>query len=123
MGRNYDAAEIGLSKRMMSYWANSTKREVLELNANVSRVLEGHRVKKCAFWKKFLPRLLSLTEAPRPCESMDCCDGNNGIAATSTTGNSLRLYPLAKWPLYVLVTFLFEILFSAVPITKPIRMN
>ena len=34
--------------------------EVLELNANVSKVLEGHRVKKCAFWKKILPRLLSL---------------------------------------------------------------
>ena len=46
------------------YWPihSPTKREVLELNANVSRVLEGHRVKKCAFWKKFLPRLLSLSK-------------------------------------------------------------
>lgn len=95
--RNYDKQEVRLSKRMMSYWANfaktgnpslsadgtwssiywpihsPTKREVLELNANVTRVLDGHRVKKCAFWKKFLPRLLSLTEAPRPCDT-DCCE-------------------------------------------------
>ena len=46
------------------YWPihSPIKREVLELNANVTRVLEGHRVKKCAFWKKFLPRLLSLSK-------------------------------------------------------------
>ena len=47
-----------------NYWPLHTpvKREVLELNANYSRVLEGHRVKKCAFWKKFLPRLLALSK-------------------------------------------------------------
>ena len=46
------------------YWPLHTpvKREVLELNANASRVLMGHRVKKCAFWKKFLPRLLKMGE-------------------------------------------------------------
>ncbi len=45
-----------------NYWPVHTpiKREVLELNANYSRVIEGHRVKKCAFWKIFLPRLLAL---------------------------------------------------------------
>ena len=44
------------------YWPLHTpvKREVLELNANYSRVIDGLRVKKCAFWKKFLPRLLAL---------------------------------------------------------------
>lgn len=44
------------------YWPQHTpvKREVLELNANYSRVIDGLRVKKCAFWKKFLPRLLAL---------------------------------------------------------------
>jgi len=114
--RNYDQAEIRLSKRMMGYWANfaktgnpslsadgtwsanywpihsPTKREVLELNANVSRVLEGHRVKKCAFWKKFLPRLLSLTEAPRPCESSECCgitDGGEGGSGSVNVKASL----------------------------------
>ena len=47
-----------------TYWPlhDPIKREVLELNANVSRVLNGHRVKKCAFWKKFLPRLLTLSK-------------------------------------------------------------
>lgn len=47
-----------------SYWPLHTpiKREVLELNANSTRILEGLRVKKCAFWKKFLPRLLSLSK-------------------------------------------------------------
>ena len=44
------------------YWPQHSpiKREVLELNANYSRVIDGLRVKKCAFWKKFLPRLLAL---------------------------------------------------------------
>jgi len=164
--RNYDAAEIGLAKRMMSYWANfaktgnpslsadgtwtpiywpihsPTKREVLELNANVSRVLEGHRVKKCAFWKNFLPRLLSLSppdqvhndrtggplvhyaEAPRPCESTECCDGSTGggvtAGATSTTGNSLHISPYT-FPVYVVTTLLLKI-FSAVPTSStPVR--
>ena len=45
-----------------TYWPLHTphKREILELNANFSRIVHGHRVKKCAFWKKFLPRLTSL---------------------------------------------------------------
>ncbi len=47
-----------------NYWPVHTpvKREVLELNANYSRVVDGHRVKKCAFWRVFLPRLLALGE-------------------------------------------------------------
>nr|AIY62314.1 acetylcholinesterase 1B [Lepeophtheirus salmonis] len=83
--KNYDDSEIALSKRIMSYWANFAKtgnpnvlangnysnkiwplhtpikQEVLELNANYSRVFEGLRVRKCAFWKTYLPKLLSLT--------------------------------------------------------------
>ena len=41
------------------YWPLHTplKRETLVLNAEKSEVLEGHRVKKCAFWRKFLPQL------------------------------------------------------------------
>ena len=84
--KHYDQSEIALSKRMMSYWANfaktgnpslsadgtwtneywpmhtSIKRETLELNGNFTRVLEGLRVRKCAFWRKFLPKLLSLSK-------------------------------------------------------------
>jgi len=94
--KNYDQFEIKLSKRMMAYWANFAKtgnpslsadgtwtttywplhtphkREILELNANFSRIQHGHRVKKCAFWKKFLPRLTSL-DSPRPCDK-SCCE-------------------------------------------------
>jgi hypothetical protein len=33
------------------------KRETLHLNALSAEVMEGHRVKKCAFWRKFLPQL------------------------------------------------------------------
>ena len=41
------------------YWPLHTpmKRETLLLNADKSEVLEGLRVKKCAFWRKFLPQL------------------------------------------------------------------
>jgi len=144
--RNYDGPEVALSKRMMSYWANfaktgnpslsadgtwtpiywpihsPTKREVLELNANVSRVLEGHRVKKCAFWKKFLPRLLSLTEAPRPCDSTECCDGGGPISDT-TTNASTHFAPLAAWPIYaIMATLLLKIQHvSAVPTSSAVR--
>ena len=31
--------------------------QVMHLNAHKSEVLEGLRVKKCAFWRKFLPQL------------------------------------------------------------------
>ena len=42
-----------------TYWPLHTplKRETLVLNSDSSQVLEGHRVKKCAFWRKFLPLL------------------------------------------------------------------
>lgn len=33
------------------------KRETLTLSSNSSKVLEGHGVRKCAFWKRFLPQL------------------------------------------------------------------
>ncbi|XP_040580554.1 LOW QUALITY PROTEIN: acetylcholinesterase [Lepeophtheirus salmonis] len=117
--KNYDKSEIALSKRMMGYWANfaktgnpslsadgtwstnywplhtPTKQEVLELNANYSRVLEGLRVKKCAFWKKYLPKLLSLTSnngdhqcqtsstsSPSCCKDGTCCNSGTSFAST-----------------------------------------
>jgi len=77
----YSQAEIELSRQMMAYWANFAKtgnpslsadhtwtetywplhtplkRETLTLSTSESKVLEGHGVRKCAFWKKFLPQL------------------------------------------------------------------
>eukprot|EP00095_Tigriopus_kingsejongensis_P006002 maker-scaffold505_size153196-snap-gene-0.26 protein:Tk06002 transcript:maker-scaffold505_size153196-snap-gene-0.26-mRNA-1 annotation:"ace1 type acetylcholinesterase" len=109
--RNYDQSEIALSRRMMAYWANfaktgnpsvsadgtwattywplhtADKREVLELNANYTRTLDGLRVKKCAFWNKFLPRLLSLVESPRPCEK-SCCDEDDATSSASATSGT-----------------------------------
>ena len=45
-------------------WPTHTpaRRETLELNSEEFRVVDGHRVKKCAFWKEFLPRLLDLSK-------------------------------------------------------------
>ena len=42
-----------------TYWPMHTplKRETLTLSSNSSKVLEGHGVRKCAFWKRFLPQL------------------------------------------------------------------
>ena len=42
-----------------TYWPLHTplKRETLTLSTSESKVLEGHGVRKCAFWKKFLPQL------------------------------------------------------------------
>jgi len=107
--KGYDEAEVRLSKKMMTYWANFAKtgnpslsadhtwtetywplhtplkRETLHLNAKDSSVLEGHRVKKCAFWRKFLPQLALPTppqpskEQPSSC-SQECCQANTGSA-------------------------------------------
>ena len=42
-----------------TYWPLHTplKRETLTLSSTSSKVLEGHGVRKCAFWKRFLPQL------------------------------------------------------------------
>merc|ERR1711962_1216448 len=82
----YTEKEANLSKQMMSYWANFAKtgnpsltgtgrwmdtywplhtplkREILTLSSGPSTTLEGHRVRQCAFWKKFLPQLGNLND-------------------------------------------------------------
>ena len=47
-----------------NYWPLHTpvKREVLVLNGEHQGQLEGLRVRKCAFWKNFLPKLLSMSK-------------------------------------------------------------
>jgi len=81
VSHGYSKQEIELSRQMMAYWANFAKtgnpslsadhtwtktywplhtplkRETLTLSTAESKVLEGHGVRKCAFWKKFLPQL------------------------------------------------------------------
>jgi len=88
--KDYKEDEVTLSKEIMAYWANFAKtgnpnlsdehkwtdtywpehtplrREVLHLNAKNSDVLEGLRVKECAFWSKFLPHLVESPASPIP---------------------------------------------------------
>ncbi|XP_059081080.1 acetylcholinesterase-like isoform X2 [Tigriopus californicus] len=116
--RNYDQSEIALSRRMMAYWANfaktgnpslsadgtwattywprhtADKREVLELNANYTRTLNGLRVKKCAFWSEFLPKLLA-SESPRPCDK-SCCKSVGGEVASSSATSGVSGFSIAS---------------------------
>jgi len=127
----YSKQEIELSRQIMSYWANFAKtgnpslyendkwtdtywpmhtplkRETLTLSSNSSKVLEGHGVRKCAFWKRFLPQLgngkfdgrygdffyhnspninpHAVDEPlvdPEVCE-LDCCGSTSGVLAIS----------------------------------------
>lgn len=98
----YSDAEVKLSKKMMTYWANFAKtghpslsaddtwtddywplhtplkRETLLLNADKSEVLEGNKVKKCAFWNKFLPQLAMPSPPPAGACDKSCCQVNSG---------------------------------------------
>jgi len=97
----YSEDEIRLSKKMMTYWANFAKtghpslsadntwtddywplhtpikRETLLLDAKKNEILEGNKVKKCAFWNKFLPQLAMPTPTKPDCDK-GCCDVNSG---------------------------------------------
>lgn len=90
--KKYTQDEVYLSKRMMRYWANFAKtsdpnmgedgsswtevnwpihtlekKEYLTLGINTTEIGYGPRARQCAFWKKYLPQLLSAT-----CESNHC---------------------------------------------------
>ncbi|KAK4310704.1 hypothetical protein Pmani_017733 [Petrolisthes manimaculis] len=95
--KEYTLEEQELSRRMMTYWANFAKtgnpsegsesvwtetywpvhtthnREYLVLSTNSTSTGRGPRLKKCAFWKNFTPKLLRLTAnkptIPEPCPS------------------------------------------------------
>ena len=56
-----------------AYWPLHTpiKREVLVLNGEQKGQIEGLRVRKCAFWNIFLPRLLEVTKGTRSCNKND----------------------------------------------------
>lgn len=48
---------------MSTYWPVHTAygREYLTLDVNTSETGRGPRLKQCAFWKKYLPQLISVT--------------------------------------------------------------
>jgi len=110
--RGYDEAEIRLSKKMMTYWANFAKtgnpslsadhtwtetywplhtplkRETLHLNARNNSIMEGIRVKQCAFWRKFLPQLaIQSPPATGPAKGrcpQECCSTSSSPSSSST---------------------------------------
>uniref|UniRef100_A0A023F5Z0 Carboxylic ester hydrolase n=2 Tax=Triatoma infestans TaxID=30076 RepID=A0A023F5Z0_TRIIF len=100
--KNYQPQEIELSKRIMNFWANFAKtgnpnlqsdntwtstfwplhtafgREYLTLGINASAGGgRGPRVKQCAFWKKYLPQLISSTGSLKSCNSFQYLFGIN----------------------------------------------
>jgi len=142
LSQGYNKKEIELSRQIMSYWANFAKtgnpslydghtwtetywplhtplkRETLTLSSNSSEVLEGHGVRKCAFWKRFLPKLgngqfdgrggwffyhdytpkfepnPSPGFPPKPCE-LDCC-GKSSVSTANIVSVSLVAAALAS---------------------------
>ncbi|OWA49932.1 Acetylcholinesterase [Hypsibius exemplaris] len=83
--RGYTREEVELSKRMMNHWANFAKtgnpsltkeggyskhswpvytlhgKEHLMLNTKDPVIKRGVRATQCAFWKKYMPQLMSMT--------------------------------------------------------------
>ncbi|XP_057331587.1 acetylcholinesterase-like [Microplitis mediator] len=124
--KGYTNQEITLSKRMMRYWANFAKtgdpnmgddgswteafwpqhtaknQEYLTLDTNTTDVGQGIRTRQCAFWKKYLPQLISAT-SKLEMSSKETCSGS-----TSGTDTVLTLC-LAMTSLLV---------FSGLPITS-----
>uniref|UniRef100_A0A0P4WKV8 Carboxylic ester hydrolase n=1 Tax=Scylla olivacea TaxID=85551 RepID=A0A0P4WKV8_SCYOL len=118
----YTAEEQMLSRRMMTYWANfaktgnpsegsentwmttywpvhtNTGREYLTLATNNFSTGRGPRLKECAFWKKFAPKLLKLT-ANLPSQGAEKCpkiDNTSGSA-----GRELGLAAALATPLLI----------------------
>uniref|UniRef100_K7F614 Carboxylic ester hydrolase n=1 Tax=Pelodiscus sinensis TaxID=13735 RepID=K7F614_PELSI len=80
---NYTAEEAALSRRIMHYWANfartgnpneasergarwppytSQQQQYVQLNLRPLAVGQGLRAQVCAFWNRFLPKLLNITD-------------------------------------------------------------
>lgn len=84
-GKRYSAPDIKLSRKMMRYWANFAKtgdpnggptlqygadfwpphkigeRKYMTLSSNSSAVKVGPKLRRCAFWNRFLPQLNTST--------------------------------------------------------------
>nr|AOS89450.1 acetylcholinesterase 1 [Apolygus lucorum] len=125
--KNYQQNEADLSKRIMNYWANFAKtgnpnlrsnnswtstywpqhtaygREYITLDINTTASTgRGPRVKQCAFWKKYLPELSSMTEQ-RQQSTQECPPVASGVALRDS-------YILA--PIFSFFTFLLVLLTS-----------
>uniref|UniRef100_A0A3P8WFG7 Acetylcholinesterase n=1 Tax=Cynoglossus semilaevis TaxID=244447 RepID=A0A3P8WFG7_CYNSE len=76
---NYTMEEEKLSRRMMKYWANFARTGMVDsrkrwpvftvseqkhvvLNTEPIKIHKGMRNQMCAFWNRFLPRLLNITD-------------------------------------------------------------
>ncbi|XP_045615284.1 acetylcholinesterase [Procambarus clarkii] len=101
--KSYTVEEQELSRRMMTYWANFAKtgnpsegiesvwtqtywpvhttsgREYLTLATNTTSTGRGPRLKKCAFWKKFAPKLLKLTADKTSTRPEQCPSSTSGV--------------------------------------------
>ncbi|XP_023322609.1 acetylcholinesterase [Eurytemora carolleeae] len=122
----YKDSEVKLSKKMMTYWANFAKtgnpslsadnrwtddywpmhtplkRETLLLNADKTEIMEGNRVKKCAFWRKFLPQLANTAPPPAPGCDESCC---SSAAAVASAASSLFYFSEAALTIQLLLRF------------------
>lgn len=87
-GLNYTAEEQELSRRIMRYWGNFARtgdpngagreqrwppytargQRYARLNARPLAVAQGLRAQACAFWTRFLPKLLNATGPPEEAE-------------------------------------------------------
>ncbi|XP_053908695.1 acetylcholinesterase [Cuculus canorus] len=89
---NYTAEEEQLSRRIMRYWGNfartgdpnepwererrwppytATEQRYARLNARPLAVAQGLRAQPCAFWTRFLPKLLNVTGGPGALEDAE----------------------------------------------------
>ncbi|XP_055377991.1 acetylcholinesterase-like isoform X2 [Condylostylus longicornis] len=99
---SYTEEEKTFSRRIMRYWSNFAKhgdpnagsidsndpewpkhtaetREFLELGLNTSHVGKGPRLRQCAFWKEYLPQLITATkqQTPAPTTPTKCVNSGN----------------------------------------------
>lgn len=127
----YTQEEQELSRRMMTYWANFAKtgnpsegsnkvwtktpwpvhtptgREYLTLATNSTAIGRGPRIKKCAFWKNFIPKLLKLT-ANKPRKGPEQCPSKTSGVARIGTGVGVTAF---------LTPVLLALVYS--PMTRP----
>uniref|UniRef100_A0A6J0U495 Carboxylic ester hydrolase n=1 Tax=Pogona vitticeps TaxID=103695 RepID=A0A6J0U495_9SAUR len=122
---NYTAEEKELSERMMRYWANFArtgsptdasekdaawpqytlaKQQYVKLNTEPLSTDRSFRAQICAFWNRFLPKLLNVTASARPCTDPGPLPEHltPSTSPGAPSGSSARLLP----PLLLLLLLL-----------------